>query len=94
MVDAGQPAKSGVIGMLTSRTDTKVQCPFYQYDESFNKKKSHRITCEGLLDGSTLILNYKFKRDYRIQLDTFCCKYYNRCEVYNMLMQKYEEDRI
>ena len=81
--------------MPTSRDDTKVQCPFYQYDECFNKKKCHRITCEGLVDGSTLILNYKFKRDYRIQLDTFCCEYYDRCEIYRMLMTtKYEEDKI
>ena len=80
--------------MPTSRTDTRVKCPFYQYDECHNKKKTHRITCEGLIEGSTLVLNYKFKRDWRIQLETFCCEHFDRCEVYRMLMQKYEEDNI
>ena len=80
--------------MPTSRTDTRVKCPFYQYDESHNKKKTHRITCEGLIEGSTLVLNYKYKRDFKIQLETFCCEYFDRCEVYKMLMQKYEEDNI
>jgi len=78
--------------MPTSRTDTRVQCPFYQYDESLAKKRKHKIVCEGIIDGSTLVLNYKYKRDFRIQLDTFCCEYYDRCEVYRMLMQKYDDE--
>jgi hypothetical protein len=80
--------------MPTSRNDTRVKCPFYQYDESVDKKNLRRITCEGLIDCSTLVLNYRFKRDYRIQLETFCCEYFDRCEVYRMLMQKYEEDNV
>lgn len=80
--------------MPTSRTDVRVKCPFYQYDECLSKKKQHRITCEGLVAGSTLIHNFKYKQDFRIQLDTFCCNHFNRCEVYRMLMEKYEEDNI
>jgi hypothetical protein len=80
--------------MPTSRTDTRVKCPFYQYDESYNKSDQHRITCEGLVECSTLVLNYRYKRDWRIQLETFCCCYFDRCEVYRMLMNKYEEDNI
>lgn len=75
--------------MPTSRTDVRVKCPFYQYDEG--SSRIHRITCEGIVDGSTLILNYRYKKDFRIQLDTFCCEYFDRCEVYRMLMQKYQE---
>ena len=78
--------------MPTSRTDTRVKCPFYQYDESLGKKKQHRITCEGLVEDSTLVLNFKFKQDCKIQINTFCCQHYERCEVYRMLMQKYEEE--
>ena len=79
--------------MPTSRTDTRVKCPFYQYDECWGSR-TRRIVCEGLVEGSALVLNYKYKRDFRIQLDTFCCEYFDRCEVYRMLMQKYEEDNI
>lgn len=77
--------------MPTSRTDTRVQCPFYQYDESNGKSRIHRITCEGLTENSTLALNYKRKRDFNIQLETFCCIHFPKCEVYRMLMEKYEE---
>ena len=79
--------------MPTSRTDTRVKCPFYQYDEC-RGNRTRRIVCEGLVEGSTLVLNYKYKRDFRTQLDTFCCEYFDRCEVYRMLMQKYEEDNV
>ena len=77
--------------MPTSRNDTRVLCPFYQYDETMNKKRCFRITCEGLVDRSTLILNYRFKRDFWIQLETFCCRHFDRCEIYRMLMEKYED---
>lgn len=80
--------------MPTSRMDTKVQCPFYQYDESYNKKRIFRITCEGLVADSTLIFNFKLKRDFRIQMETFCCQYFDRCEIYQMLMKQYEEDNV
>lgn len=76
--------------MPTSRNDTRVICPFYQYDETASQKRVFRITCEGLVDASTLILNYKFKKDFWIQLETFCCQHYKRCEIYRILMEKYE----
>lgn len=80
--------------MPISRTDTRVKCPFYQYDECRNRYKQYRIACEGLTEDSTLMLIYTYKRDYSIQLDTFCCEHFDRCEVYRMLMQKYEENNI
>ena len=77
--------------MPTSRADVRVQCPFYLYDECDNKLKKYRITCEGLVEHSTLALSYRYKKDFRIQRGVFCCDWYERCEVYRMLMQKYEE---
>ena len=77
--------------MPTSRNDVHVQCPFYQYDECNPRKNIKRITCEGIVDASSLVLNYRRTRDYFIQLETFCCRHYDRCEVYRMLMQKYED---
>lgn len=79
--------------MPTSRADTRVICPFYKYDENSKKKQLYRITCEGIIEKSALILNYQRKADFLIQLETFCCEHYKRCEVYQMLMDaKYAED--
>jgi hypothetical protein len=64
-----------------------VQCPFYKHDDG-----KRRITCEGLVDRSSLSLTYLSKKDYEIQIETFCCKHFDRCEVYRMLMEKYEEE--
>ena len=80
--------------MPTSRADTRVICPFYKYDENSDKSKTYRVTCEGIVEKSTLIFSFRRKRDFQIQLETFCCEHYDRCEIYRMLMQKYEEDNI
>lgn len=64
-----------------------VRCPFYLHDDWAKK----RITCEGILDGSSLALLYRRREDYETQLDVFCCDHYENCEVYRMLMEtKYE----
>lgn len=77
--------------MPTSRTDVRVQCPFYQYDVCRPRENIHRIICEGIVDHSTLVLNYRKKPDFHMQLETFCCRYFDKCEVYRMLMEKYEQ---
>lgn len=77
--------------MPTSRHDVHVKCPFYLYDECIPRNNIRRIICEGIVDASTLVLNYKRRQDFFIQLETFCCGHFDRCEVYRMLMQKYEE---
>lgn len=66
----------------------EVQCPFYKYDDG-----KQRITCEGLVDNSSLALIYQKKGDYEAQINVFCCEYYKKCEVYKMLMEsKYDEE--
>lgn len=75
--------------MPTSKYDVLAKCPFYQYDECMPKKNIRRIICEGIVDASTLVLNYRKSRDFHMQLETFCCAYFDKCEVYRMLMQKY-----
>lgn len=66
----------------------EVQCPFYKYDDG-----KQRITCEGLVDNSSLALIYQKRRDYETQMGVFCCEHYKRCEVYRMLMEaKYDEE--
>ena len=79
--------------MPTSRTDVRVKCPFYQYDDSISKGGIQRIVCEGIVPGSVLMSCYKTKKDRNIQLDTFCCEYFDRCEIYRMLMDaKYTDE--
>ena len=65
-----------------------VHCPFYKYDDG-----KQRITCEGLVDNSSLALIYSRRNDYETQINVFCCEHYKKCEIYRMLMDaKYEED--
>lgn len=77
--------------MPTSKHDVLAKCPFYQYDEYMPKKNIRRIICEGIADASTLVLNYRRKRDFHMQLETFCCGCFDKCEVCRMLMRKYED---
>lgn len=65
-----------------SYKQVNVQCPFFMSDDG-----KHQIRCEGIVDRSNISLNYRLKADYMIQIDTFCCQYYKRCEIYQMLMQ-------
>ena len=62
-------------------------CPFYRSDDGKNK-----IVCEGIVDDSSVVLNFRKKIDYNTQMKVFCCEHYDRCEVYRMLMEKYRED--
>lgn len=66
-----------------------VGCPFYKYDDG-----RRRITCEGLTDGSSVALIYHRKSDFETQIKVFCCKHYQKCEIYRILMEKYEEDNV
>ena len=64
-----------------------VQCPFYKYDDGWR-----RITCEGVMDDTSLAMIFHRREDYNIQLSVFCCEHYKKCELYRMLMEnKYEE---
>ena len=64
-----------------------VRCPFYKFDDG-----NRRITCEGIIEDSSLALIYHKKADYETQIRTFCCQHYARCEVYCLLMNKYDEE--
>ena len=64
-----------------------VQCPFYKYDDG-----RRRITCEGLIDKSSIVLSYLTRNDYDTQLLVFCCEHYKKCEIYRLLMEKYYEE--
>ena len=59
-----------------------VKCPFYRNDDSRCK-----LSCEGVIEGSTLTWSFQHKADLKQQMDIFCCEYYKNCEVYRMLME-------
>lgn len=65
-----------------------VRCPFYKYDDG-----RRRITCEGIVDKSSIAMIYITRTDFDIQLLSYCCKHYEKCEIYRVLMDKYEEDK-
>lgn len=65
-----------------SYRQVNVKCPFYKHDDN-----RWKVVCEGIVDGSTLSLNFKDKGDFNQQMDIFCCDYYKNCEVYRMLME-------
>lgn len=64
-----------------------VKCPFYKFDDG-----KRRITCEGIVEDSSLALIYRKKNDYMIQIDVFRCEHYTNCEIYRLLIEKYEEE--
>ena len=64
-----------------SYRQVNVQCPFYRNDDS-----RWKVVCEGIVEGSTLSLNFKDRKDLNQQMDIFCCDHYENCEVYRMLM--------
>lgn len=62
-----------------------VRCPFYREDAY-----KTQITCEGIEQESVLVLRYRKSEQWKKQMEVFCCEHYKRCEVYRMLMDKYE----
>ncbi len=65
----------------------EVKCPCYKYDDG-----KGRITCEGIMEDGSLALIYHNKLDYETQMDVFCCEHYTKCEIYRLLMDKYDEE--
>ena len=66
-----------------------VRCPFYEYDDG-----KQRISCEGLVDESSIALIYGRQEDFLIQMQTFCCKQYEKCEIHCLLQSlKYADDQ-
>lgn len=70
---------------MTSFNDVRVRCPFFVCDDGRS-----RIVCEGIADGSTLSQRFQTKQGYKIQMNTFCCDKYDYCEIYRVLIEKWE----
>ena len=64
-----------------------VGCPFYHSDD-----ESHRITCEGIVDGSSISQYFRSKKAFTTQIKTFCCQHYRNCELHGILLATYMEE--
>lgn len=62
-----------------------VRCPFYRVDDGIK-----RIACEGFTDDSSVTQTYRYKHQFDRQMQIFCCDRFQNCEVYRLLMEKYE----
>lgn len=72
--------------MPTSRyDDVDAKCPFFR---SSNKRK---VCCEGITDDCTICLMFISEPKRNLHRNVFCNEKYEYCEVYKMLMEKYEE---
>ena len=66
----------------------EVKCPFFKRD--INR---HKIACEGLVEKSNVVLAYNYEKDFKCQMQNYCCKNYKMCEVYRMIIEaKYEDE--
>lgn len=72
--------------MSTMFDDVYVKCPF------FLSSGKRTISCEGITDDCTTILNFSSQEKRNLQRRIFCDDKYKCCEIYRMLREKYEED--
>lgn len=79
-----------VVGFDTGRWEALALCPFYQRTE----KERHRITCEGIMSGSRLALVFLSADAKRVRhLESYCCRDYMKCPLYEAIYKQYEEDK-
>jgi hypothetical protein len=63
-----------------------VKCPFFRNDDG-----RRRINCEGITDQSITAVIFRTRGGYNTQIRVFCCEHYKKCEIYRMLMAKYDD---
>lgn len=71
--------------MPTSWVDKYAECPFYKYDDG---KKS--VTCEGYKKTCVVRTIFVTNGSMEVHLKAFCCKDYQKCPLYPLLVKKYE----
>ena len=72
--------------MPASYDDMFAKCPYFHY----SKKK--RIVCDGIMDGTTLKVDFDNQEDRNIHRRTFCDSKYKYCEIYRMLEGIYDAE--
>lgn len=71
--------------MPTTYKDVEILCPFYK------EQAKQSISCEGLVDDSTIKLWFNYPKAKCLHAQVFCQKKYKNCEIYSILEKKYEE---
>ena len=66
--------------------DVYVQCPFYL------GRNGKDLRCEGVLDESRIQHQFRRKLDFDRHFGAYCCRSYSSCEIYRMLMKKYDKE--
>ena len=65
---------------------THVRCPLWRGNEA------RRIGCEAPFDGATILLQ-QGEKNTRRHMEIFCCKRYENCEIFRMVIEnKYPEE--
>ena len=72
--------------MASTQGTADVVCPFY----SSHSNKS--ITCEGCFDKSRMTLRFDMAEDKKAHFVLFCCRDYQQCEMYCMVMRRKYSD--
>ena len=74
---------------MNSWLRSSVVCPFFLADDS-----KRTIRCEGPVDNSRLDLIFDTKEQMRFHMEGWCSseKACEKCEIYQMLIEKYRED--
>ncbi len=63
------------------------ECPFYI------RESPRRVVCEGLVEGSTLCLNFNRRARMGAFHRAYCCSMdYSKCPIAKVLFAKYEEE--
>ena len=71
--------------MPTMFDDVEAKCPFFK---SSGKRK---ISCEGITEDCTTNLTFISEQKRNLHRNVFCDARYKYCEIFKMLLEKYEE---
>lgn len=55
------------------------RCPY------FRRAKESTIFCEGPVEGSKLRWDFRTRKEWVTQVETFCCEKYEYCEIYRAI---------
>ena len=78
--------KEGAGDMRKKLNDRDARCPF------FLAHTEGCIYCESPLPGCFMSLRFATEEGKRTQYKAYCCRKYEKCEIYRANMEKYEED--
>lgn len=77
---------TGGVPMKRSQYVSKTAvCPFYK------KEDSQTIFCDGVLENSSVHLAFGYHADCKAHKETKCRRDYNKCPVYKMLEEMYDD---